>query len=42
VFVAPVRSAPPPVASHAPATECDPPFYFDDTGIRVFKKECVH
>jgi serine/threonine-protein kinase len=37
----PVHSAPP-AASHAASTDCDPPFYFDDTGIRVFKKECVH
>jgi serine/threonine-protein kinase len=31
-----------PATSRAPSADCDPPFYFDETGIRVFKKECVH
>jgi serine/threonine protein kinase len=28
-------------ARPAPSVDCDPPYYFDANGIRVFKKECV-
>ncbi len=34
-------AAPAPATARAPAPNCDPPFYFDANGIRVFKKECV-
>ena len=30
-----------PKAAAAPSVNCDPPFYFDANGIRIFKKECV-
>jgi eukaryotic-like serine/threonine-protein kinase len=36
------RSAATGTAHDETTTDCDPPFYFDETGIRVFKKECVH
>jgi len=37
-------SAPETVVAPEPkqTTSCSPPFYFDDKGARVFKKECVH
>jgi len=43
---APIRTAPglksPPAASSGPpAPSCDPPYYFDANGNRLFKKECV-
>ncbi len=42
-----VAAAPPPVAAPPPATphaeppNCKPPFYFDNAGNKVFKKECL-
>ncbi|HTR78856.1 MAG TPA: protein kinase, partial [Gemmatimonadaceae bacterium] len=33
-------SAAPPPEKAQPA-DCDPPYYFDNTGIRIFKPECV-
>ncbi len=49
---APAANAPAPVASAAPAppapatppastAKCDPPYYFDGKGNRLFKKECL-
>jgi len=34
----PAASTPQPT----PAVDCETPFYFDATGTRIFKKECVH
>jgi serine/threonine protein kinase len=31
----------PPAAAAAPKNACDPPYYFDKDGTRVFKKECL-
>ena len=31
----------PPAAEKTPPVDCDPPYYFDNTGIRIFKPECV-
>jgi len=28
-------------AGRAASASCDPPYYFDATGQRVFKKECL-
>jgi hypothetical protein len=43
---APGTTAAPHPAAPAPhpaaATNCDPPFFFDDQGNRVFKRECVN
>jgi serine/threonine-protein kinase len=36
----PAAPAPPPPAA-APRVSCDPPFYFDSRGNRVFKQECL-
>jgi serine/threonine protein kinase len=36
---APPSAAPPPRT--APTADCDPPYYFDAKGTRVFKKECL-
>ena len=44
-YVRPQASAapvsPPPSAHANPAPNCNPPFYFDAQGSRVFKKECL-
>jgi serine/threonine protein kinase len=37
----PVAIPPVPAAAPAPSADCDPPYYFDGNGIRVFKKECM-
>jgi serine/threonine-protein kinase len=36
-----VLPGPAPAVSALPTTGCDPPFYFDPKGARVFKKECL-
>ena len=38
----PAASAPPvaPAPAAPPAAKCDPPYYFDANGNRMFKKEC--
>ncbi len=40
---APAASAPPvaPAPAAPPAAKCDPPYYFDANGNRMFKKECL-
>jgi eukaryotic-like serine/threonine-protein kinase len=40
---APASAAPAnaPPANAAPAAKCDPPYYFDANGNRMFKKECL-
>jgi eukaryotic-like serine/threonine-protein kinase len=43
-FVPPVSSTPvaaPATSPSAPAVKCDPPYYFDAKGNRIFKKECL-
>jgi hypothetical protein len=37
---APSKAAPVPAPSPAGA-KCDPPYYFDANGNRMFKKECL-
>jgi serine/threonine protein kinase len=40
--VAPTQAAPPTVAPNpVAAAKCDPPYYFDANGNRLFKKECL-
>jgi serine/threonine protein kinase len=31
-----------PTPPRSPGVDCDTPFYFDASGTRIFKKECVH
>jgi tRNA A-37 threonylcarbamoyl transferase component Bud32 len=31
-----------PASPSTPAVDCETPFYFDASGTRIFKKECVH
>jgi hypothetical protein len=41
VAPAAVPPAPPPVAAPSAAAKCDPPYYFDAKGNRLFKKDCL-
>jgi len=34
-------SSPPAVSAAAPANECDPPYFFDDRGVKKFKARCL-
>jgi serine/threonine protein kinase len=36
-----VAPSAPPASEKTPPADCDPPYYFDNTGIRIFKPECV-
>jgi serine/threonine protein kinase len=37
----PPKAAPTPPPATSPAAKCDPPYYFDANGNRMFKKECL-
>jgi eukaryotic-like serine/threonine-protein kinase len=39
--VAPAPAPPAPAPAASPAAKCDPPYYFDANGNRMFKKECL-
>jgi hypothetical protein len=36
-----VPSTPAPAPSARPAVDCNPPYYFNAQGDRIFKKECM-
>ncbi len=38
---APPSASPEPSAAPLSANPCDPPFYFDETGIKQYKRECL-
>jgi serine/threonine-protein kinase len=41
VTPAPTKAAPSPAPVAPAAAKCDPPYYFDANGNRIFKKECL-